>query len=182
MKATRFTLRTAGLIAIGSIMTAGCTISEKKQNTENSAHHKHVEGGHSGGHMGHMSDVKQRLKFALGEKYNHPVPPATEEQLSLGKKIFIKSCAVCHGENGKGNGQAAASFKQKPADFTDSEHSRYYSDQGRIYIIKKGIEGTAMSGWETVLNEKEIQSVYAYVQSLRSLENGIKHDYSGHRH
>ncbi len=181
MKSTRFALRTAVLIVIGSI-TTGCSISEKKQDAEHSAHHKHAEGGHSGGHMGHMNDVKQRLKFALGDKYNHPVPPATEEQLRLGKIIFFKSCAVCHGENGKGNGQAAAGFKQKPADFTDSEHTKYYSDQGRIYIIKKGIEGTPMPAWETVLNEREIQSVYAYVLSLRNLENGIKHDHSDHSH
>jgi len=118
-----------------------------------------AEGGHGGGHMDRMSNIRQRLKKELGAQYNKPVQEATKKQLALGKKIYSKSCIACHGESGKGDGPAAASFKQKPADFTDLEHSKYYSDQGRIYIIKKGSAGTPMSSWEGVLSEKEIQSM-----------------------
>ena len=107
---------------------------------------------------------------------------ATEEQVALGKEIFTKACASCHGTSGKGDGPASAGLAQKPADFTDPAHSKFYSDQGRIYIIKKGVQGTTMIGWESTLNVKEIQSVYAYVRSLSTSENAKEHDHGSHKH
>jgi mono/diheme cytochrome c family protein len=35
-----------------------------------------------------------------------------------GQQIFNDRCAMCHGQDGKGNGPAAASFSPAPADFT----------------------------------------------------------------
>jgi len=141
--------------------------------------------GHSdaeGGHMGHMNKVLQRLKHELGDKYDEPVPAASKEQLVAGKKTFTKLCTTCHGESGKGDGPAAAALKQKPADFTDAEHSKFYSDQGRIYLIKKGSAGTAMPAWENSLSEKEIQSVYAYVRSLRKPASKEQQEHGEHSH
>ncbi|VAW53994.1 hypothetical protein MNBD_GAMMA07-1598 [hydrothermal vent metagenome] len=139
---------------------------------------------HAGGHMEHMNDVQKKLKKALGNKYYQPVPAATKKQLILGKTIFTKSCVACHGKKGNGKGPASATLKQKPADFTDAEHSKFYSDQGRIYIIKKGIKNTPMSGWENTFNEKEILSLHAYIRSLRTTKNVKKHNHShgGHDH
>jgi cytochrome c5 len=117
-------------------------------------------------HMKHMNDVSAWLKSELKNTYNKPVPTAEGWQLLNGKKIYANSCASCHGTTGKGDGPTAASLKHEPADFTDPEHSTFYSEQGRVYIIKKGIQGTAMGGWDDVLNEEEILSVYAYIRSL----------------
>lgn len=187
MKKTTLILTTATMFAIGSTAITSCGSQEqdKKEKThEHAEEHEHYEGkgvtgdhqehgehSHaSGGHMQHMNEVREWLKKELGEKYDKPVPQATEEQLAMGKEIYTRICASCHGESGKGDGPAAAALEQKPADFTDPAHSKYYSDQGRIYIIKKGIQGTPMVGWERTLNEQEIQSVYAYVRSLRISE------------
>ena len=35
-----------------------------------------------------------------------------------GKEMFHNYCAVCHGEDGRGNGPAAAALKKAPADLT----------------------------------------------------------------
>jgi len=146
--------------------------------------HEHGKNGHAGSHMGHMNNVQKKLKEELGNKYYWPVPAATKEQLALGKTIFSKSCVACHGENGKGKGPVAARLKQKPADFTDAEHSKFYSDQGRIHIIKKGIKNTPMPGWENTFNEKKILSLHAYIRSLRMTKNlkKRKHSHGDHDH
>lgn len=39
-------------------------------------------------------------------------------QISWGKDVFMQRCASCHGEDGKGNGPAAAALKNPPADLT----------------------------------------------------------------
>lgn len=195
MKTKAFFLGTAILFAIISISITGCGDSgqqNKEETVEHAGEHEHHEektgagDGHEdaehshakGGHMQHMVDVRKWLKEELKDQYDQPVPPSSEEQLARGKEIYAKTCVACHGESGKGDGPASAILEQKPADFTDSAHSKYYSDQGRIYIIKKGVKGTPMEGWESALNEKEIQSVYAYVASLRSSENEEEHEHA----
>jgi mono/diheme cytochrome c family protein len=132
------------------------------------------EGEHShdaGEHMTHMMEVKAWLQKELGDSYDDVVPPPTEEQLAMGKKTYNTICAACHGVTGKGDGPAAAGLESKPADFTDFSHSAYYSDKGRIHIIKNGVKGTAMVGWSGSLSEEEIQAVYGYCRSLRVHED-----------
>jgi mono/diheme cytochrome c family protein len=44
--------------------------------------------------------------------------PARDTQTLDGKAMFHEYCAVCHGDNGKGNGPAADALKKGPADLT----------------------------------------------------------------
>jgi len=134
-------------------------------------HHDHARSSH----MQHMNEVKNWLKKELGHTYDQPLPPVTEEQLTAGKKIYLQSCAPCHGKSGKRDGPASGSLEQKPSNFTDPAHARFYSDRGRLHIIKKGIEGTPMAGWEDALNKTQIQWVYAYVRSLSPPEHKETH-------
>jgi len=185
-------LRTAILFTFGLTALTGCGSSATKQTANSNEHsegeeheHHRVETGvdpahgehdHAKGeHMNHMAEVRELLKKELGAEYNEPIPLATKEQLLLGKEIYARTCAACHGIGGEGDGPVAAALPTKPSSFTDPEHSTYYSEQGRLYIIKKGVEGTLMVGWEKALNEEEIQAVYAYVRSLRSTEVREEH-------
>lgn len=199
MKTTAFILGTTILFAISAISIIGCGNSEQKnkeeiaEHTDKNEHHEEEAetGDHdkqaeqsdaSGGHMQHMNEIREWLKEELEDEYDQPIPPATEEQLVRGKEIYTKICASCHGENGKGDGPAAAVLESKPADFSDPVHSKYYSDQGRMYIIKKGVQDTPMVGWGAALNEEKIHAVYAYVRSLRTSEGSDEHDHSSHEH
>ncbi len=149
--------------------------------------HSHEHDSHaSSGHMQHMNEVRELLKEELGDKYDQPAPPATDDQMALGKETYIGVCANCHGESGKGDGPTVGTLKSKPADFTDNAHSKFYSDQGRIHIIKNGVEGTPMAGWGAILGEEKVSAVYAYVRSLRSSEEveskGHSHHGEDHAH
>jgi mono/diheme cytochrome c family protein len=41
-----------------------------------------------------------------------------EASIAWGKELFLRRCASCHGEAGKGNGPAAVALKNPPADLT----------------------------------------------------------------
>jgi mono/diheme cytochrome c family protein len=172
MKTTKLKIAFTITISLLLLMPliSSCKKSEKQKKNNDTIQHQeegveHQEHGNT--HMMQMQETKQWLKQELGAKYEEPVPKATAVQLTKGKEIFITYCASCHGKEGKGDGQAAASLQPKPADFTDPAHASFYSDQGRIHVIKKGIKGTAMIGWENTLKEQEILAVYGYVNSLK---------------
>lgn len=198
MKLIKTPLATAVCLSMISLLISGC--GKTQQEDSSSSEHEHggghghhgdeasAEEGHGGGgehshagggHMDHMNDVKEWLQKELGDKYDKPVPPASAEQLVQGKAVYLKICFTCHGVSGKGDGLAAAALPQKPADFTDSAHSKFYSDQGRIHIIKKGVENTPMVAWEAALSKEEILAVYGYVVSLRSPDSAAGHGAKG---
>ncbi len=152
--------------------------------TDESTGHDHATHSHDNGsdHMGHMNAVRDSLKKELGDQYNAVVPEATKEQLVLGAEVFQKNCVSCHGEQGKGDGAAAVGLPSPPADFTDGAHATFYSEEGRKQIIRKGISGTAMVAWETILNEKEIDAVYAFIKGFIKPADSEKKSDDGHNH
>ena len=177
-----FVIITALMYAL--LMLTSCRNSEKNQEQieQNHPQQKGEENDnyeHSG-HSQQMNETRKWLKQELGEKYNQSVSLGTEEQLAQGKDIFTKYCLTCHGSGGKGDGPGAATLQPKPADFTDPEHSSFYSDQGRIFLIKKGMKGTAMASWENILSEEEILSVYVYVNSLKNSGEMMEHQGQNH--
>jgi mono/diheme cytochrome c family protein len=44
--------------------------------------------------------------------------PENEALVAGGKDLFLRRCASCHGESGKGNGPTASVLKNPPADLT----------------------------------------------------------------
>jgi high-affinity iron transporter len=84
-----------------------------------------------------------------------------------GQAIYAANCALCHGEDGKGHGQAAVGLEPPPADFTDNE---WKTGDGSLAAIQNTIEngspGTAMIGWKGTLTDAEIDAVARYVQAF----------------
>jgi mono/diheme cytochrome c family protein len=128
--------------------------------------HSHME-GMADEHMSRMAEFREVLQKNLGDDYAAVIAPATAEQIAQGREVYLRTCAVCHGPGGKGDGAAGAALTPPPADFTDAEHASFYSDRARLEIIRKGSPGTAMVAWENVLKEDEVLAVFEYIRSLR---------------
>lgn len=182
MKNVKYFFCVSLLLMLG-IFTWKCSAEQSTPNKHTSKHEENKKSGHQHNHvhMKHMNDVREWLKKELGKDYNKAIPQASKKQLLNGKKIYKNYCVTCHGESGKGDGLAAIALPTKPADFTNPEHATYYSDRGRMYIIKKGVNDSSMIGWGATLSEKEIFNVYSYIKSLKE---GEKSDpkHSNHKH
>ena len=93
------------------------------------------------------------------------VPP---QQLSLevGKRIYERECAYCHGIDGRANTAAANVLDPPPRNFADPL-AMARLDDGRMYMaIYRGRPGTAMGGRGEQLAPAEIIDVMRYVRTL----------------
>lgn len=131
------------------------------------------------GHMADMAATREKLRTTLGAAYDAPVAGLDAADPAKGKAAYDRLCASCHGPGGKGDGPAGQGLKPPPADFTDGFHARWYSDAGRVHIIREGIEGTAMTGFSGQLSDAELLDLYAYVRSLRPAPTAAP---AGHDH
>jgi len=118
-------------------------------------------------HMVKMAATRDALRAELKEAYDAPVAGLDSADRTKGKALFDEHCVSCHGATGKGDGPGAAGLEPIPSDFTDTFHAKYYSDAGRLQLVRKGSPGTAMAGFEGKLSEPQLLEVYAYVRTLR---------------
>ena len=91
-----------------------------------------------------------------------------EASLKIGADLFNKNCAVCHGEQGRGNGPAAANLSIKPPDYGNG-HLDIHTDGDIFYWIQNGIsQGSPMPAFKDKLTDDEIWHLVNYVRRLRN--------------
>ena len=117
-----------------------------------------------------LVQTADRIRDKLGEEYDAPIAPGTSSQLVRGARLYSRLCASCHGTDGKGDGWAADRLTIPPGDLTDPARAAILSDQGRLHVLRKGIEGSPMIGWEGMLGESDLRCVLHYVRSLVATE------------
>ncbi len=102
-------------------------------------------------------------------------PPSAERlSLEIGRRIYERECASCHGVDGRAGTEVAKVLHPPPRDFTDPIGMARLDD-GRMYLaIYRGRPGTAMGGRGELLTPPEIIDVMRYIRSLvRPLPAGM---------
>ncbi|MCP3686805.1 MAG: c-type cytochrome [Gammaproteobacteria bacterium] len=90
-----------------------------------------------------------------------------------GMDLYQQRCAVCHGEEGTGDGVAADRTYPRPRDFSlglfkykTTPGALPPSDIDLFNTIKHGLNGTAMPGWESLLSDAQIESLIPVLKSF----------------
>lgn len=92
----------------------------------------------------------------------NPIPP-TPASIARGAAIYGESCAICHGESGRGDGPAGIALNPRPADFR--AHLAAGHTDGQLFDwITNGFRGTAMPPFKDQLSEEDRWNVLNYVQ------------------
>jgi len=110
------------------------------------------------------------MRNGLPEVYRNLHNPlhATPDNITAGKKLYGAQCAACHGENGRGNGPAAASINPPPSDLTLAVHTPIASDGYLYWAIGEGGApvGSAMPAFKESLQADQAWKIILYLRSL----------------
>ncbi len=98
-------------------------------------------------------------------------PQVDQVLLSQGEEVFGAQCAGCHGEFGAGDGQAAKSFDTLPRALSDGDWLSGKSDRQLHNSIVEGIPGTSMPSFYDELDNREVDSVVAYLRQLADVQH-----------
>jgi mono/diheme cytochrome c family protein len=80
-----------------------------------------------------------------------------------GQAFYLHNCVACHGVDGDGKGPRAYFILPKPRNFRHPG-SRHSFTRARLYqAIARGIRGSDMPAWDTVLTPQEIANLAEYV-------------------
>lgn len=94
-----------------------------------------------------------------------------------GKEVFMKNCAVCHGDKGQGRGGPAGWFTGGGGEISpligNQLNNQVFlataSDEFLRYTIENGRTGRPMVGWKGKLKGQEITDVVAFLRTWQKV-------------
>ena len=111
--------------------------------------------------------------FAAAMAYAGSAPLTAQEDNALGRDVYDRWCASCHGYEGLGDGYAAEYMLPRPRDFTQALYQIRTTPSGQLptdddimRVINEGMPGTTMPGWEEELSLEERLALVDYLKSL----------------
>lgn len=90
-----------------------------------------------------------------------------------GKALYRQRCAVCHGDEGLGDGPAAEFLYPKPRDFSlalfkykTTPPQQLPSDDDLLRTLRDGLPGTGMPGWKGLLSDTQLRSLIPVIKGF----------------
>ncbi|UJR79457.1 c-type cytochrome [Sandaracinus amylolyticus] len=81
-----------------------------------------------------------------------------DQRVSDGRNTFASNCAACHGQRGEG---------QIGPNLTDANWIHGGAPTSLYTTVRNGVPSAGMPAWGPVLGERTVQSVVAYLMSIR---------------
>ena len=119
---------------------------------------------------------------AVGNFTPKTVMVPAPQLLNLGKEIFDKQCAPCHGVNGDGQGPAAYLLFPKPRNFTKGQFRLISTwdatptDDDLFRTVSRGMPGSAMPSWAHLTEETRWGLVH-YIKTFLRMPIKIRPDH-----
>ncbi len=98
--------------------------------------------------------------------------PSNPNVVANARKLFTTRCALCHGNDGKGQTAIGSHIYPRATDLTNARVQS--KTDGELYwIVENGSPHTGMPGWKGTLNEDELWQAVSYIRLLPKGESAI---------
>jgi mono/diheme cytochrome c family protein len=94
--------------------------------------------------------------------------PETDDVVSQGRQVFLQSCALCHGADGRGKTYLGRSM-YPPAMDLNSPHVQHWSDADLFWIIQNGVRLTGMPSWQSGISDNDTWKLARFIHNLPRL-------------
>ena len=111
-------------------------------------------------------DLRALVAYLQTLSANEPAPVLKDAEREAAKALYLKQCAVCHGETGGGDGPSASALVPAPTNFQEIQPTTAYAESALL----GGVRGTAMPRWEPKLKPEERSLLARYVRTLHGQE------------
>jgi mono/diheme cytochrome c family protein len=92
--------------------------------------------------------------------------PVTIDNIDAGKRIWTRECAVCHGDEGEGQGIYRMGIEPVPPNFNNPANYIPYVDADYFWRVSEGVPWTAMPTWKLVYNATERWQLVQYIRTM----------------
>jgi cytochrome c oxidase cbb3-type subunit 3 len=96
----------------------------------------------------------------------HDIPPKLARLTPVerrGERLFQQNCAFCHGADGTGMNWIGRFMEPHPRNLQDPAFMNNSSRQTIAHAIREGLPNTSMPAWKSVLTDKDIKAIVAYI-------------------
>lgn len=130
-----------------------------------------------------MRSLAAAVALSLGAACSHEAEPRFKEPQKLGGRVvpadvlneghvaYLQYCRACHGDKGDGKGPSAPGLRPPPRDFTQGSFKfagvldqKLPRDEDLVRIVRGGLHGTAMLGWD--VPERKLDEIIQYIKTL----------------
>lgn len=109
-----------------------------------------------------VAELATNIRWRLINHYRLPTGPMKEPNHKLGKNLYEKNCASCHGVGGNGDGEDGKGLDPAPANFNDRGRFTSVSPFQAFTTISLGVPGTDMRAFSE-FKDHERWSLATYV-------------------
>jgi cytochrome c oxidase cbb3-type subunit III len=92
-------------------------------------------------------------------------PPASDKRPNVGQKLFVSSCAGCHGLDGRGG--------ERAPNIAGREKVQRLADADLVRIIQQGVPGTGMPAFHS-LSLADVKALVAHLRVLQGNGQTVK--------
>ena len=172
------------------LFLSSCVVCHDRGGADGSARHENRGGSHSSG--GSIVWEAHPLSYPRNN-YSHVAPPALDAMASAspyllhdippkvagmtpiesqGQKLWQGNCAFCHAADGTGKNWIGSFLEPHPRNLRNPVFMGVMTRARLSATIRKGLPGTSMPAWKSVLSDKEIAAIVAYIaKAFHSLPN-----------
>lgn len=99
---------------------------------------------------------------------------SSPEMITHGKKLFVSTCALCHGNEAKGDGPGGMGLNPRPRNIVEGKWTQGGGLTDHFKVVSNGIPNSSMASFKGQLTQPERWAIVHFMESVT--QNKSKED------